>query len=105
MATSQGGSITILDAPWHPTITLAMVQQYDPGITALNQCVVLPDSWTGPAPGPPAGTGIPGSGVITLVAGAAAPQSAVEHSPLEPEPEPEPPASTSSKHGKSSSHR
>jgi hypothetical protein len=82
MATSQGGSITILDNPWHPTITLAMVQQYDPSITALNQCVVLPDSWTGPPPGPPNGTSIPGSGTITLMSASAS----------EPAPAPPPPA-------------
>ena len=59
MATySQGGSRTQLDAPWHPTITLAMVQQYDLGVNALNALVVLPDGWTGPPPGPPTGTGV-----------------------------------------------
>jgi hypothetical protein len=83
MATSQGGSITILDAPWHPTITLAMVQQYDPSITALNQCVVLPDSWTGPPPGPPNGTSIPGSGTITFAAPTGAP---AELAPPQPAP-------------------
>lgn len=56
---SHGGSYTILNAPWHPTITLAMVQLYDPGVFDLTQCVVLPDGWTGPGAGPPAGTGIP----------------------------------------------
>jgi hypothetical protein len=91
MATSQGGSITILDNPWHPTITLAMVQQYDPSITALNQCVVLPDSWTGPPPGPPNGTGLPGSGTITLLASSA-----------ESPPPPPPPAPAN--HGRRSSH-
>lgn len=58
---SQGGSITILNDPWHPTITLAMVQLYDPSVAALNYCVVLPDGWTGPPPGPPTGTGETGA--------------------------------------------
>jgi hypothetical protein len=72
MATSQGGNITVIDAPWHPTITLAMVQTFDPSVAALNYCVILPDSWTGPSPpGPPAGTGQAGSGTITFAAPAA----------------------------------
>ena len=58
LSTSQGGSLTILNDPWHPVITLAMVQQYDRSIPALNFCVVLPDGWTGPPPGPPTGTGL-----------------------------------------------
>ena len=102
MATSQGGSITILDNPWHPTITLAMVQLYDPSITALNQCVVLPDSWTGPPPGPPNGTGIAGSGTITFLASPSA--AAAEHVDPEPTPEPEsPPPNAHS--GRRTSHR
>lgn len=57
---SHGGSYTILTPAnaWHPTITLAMVQAYDPGVWDLTLCVVLPDGWTGPGAGPPAGTGI-----------------------------------------------
>jgi hypothetical protein len=74
MATSQGGNITIIDAPWHPTITLAMVQTFDPSVVALNYCVVLPDSWTGTGAGPPTGTGIAGSGTITFIAPSATQQ-------------------------------
>ena len=71
MATSQGGSITVIDAPWHAVISLATVQVFDPSVVALNYCVVLPDGWTGPGAGPPAGTGQAGSGTITLMAPAA----------------------------------
>jgi hypothetical protein len=82
MATSQGGSITIIDAPWHAVISLASAQVYDPSIVALNYCVVLPDGWTGPGAGPPAGTGQAGSGTITLLASPAA--AAAEHAPPAP---------------------
>ena len=90
MATSQGGSVTILDAPWHPVISLATVQVFDPSVAALIFCVVLPSGWTGPGAGPPAGTGIAGSGTITLIASAAAP-------------EPPPPPATAN-HSRRSSH-
>ena len=50
---------------WHPTITLAMVQQYDPSIQSLTGLIVQPDGWTSLladgvtfSPGPPTGTGL-----------------------------------------------
>jgi hypothetical protein len=95
MATSQGGSVTIIDAAWHPVISLATVQVYDPSVAALIFCVVLPSGWTGPGAGPPAGTGIAGSGTITLLASPSA--SAAEHVLTPPPPAP-------ANHGRRSAH-